>query len=270
MFRPDRNAARAAAGCERLLMPKMSHEVFLDGVFECVKANSHYIPPAGQGSLYVRPLVIGTGASLGVGASPWYHYVVYCSPVGSYFKGGAAADGINLEVSETYHRASPMGVGNTKSITNYAPAFEAQKAAKSRGFADALFLDTTNQYVEEAGAANVFVLDKEGVVRTPGLGSILPGVTRESVIALSKDLGLEVREGPLGIEEVMEAREAWCTGTAAVITPVGSVTYKGRKHSFDASSPLSRKIYDTFQAIINGTIPDKNGWLVNPWTGKKP
>ncbi len=266
LFRPKMNAARAAAGCERLMMPALAEDVFLDGVVLTARANEAWIPPAGMGSLYLRPLVIGTGPGLGVNPSSWYHYIVYASPVGPYFKGGSAGAGIALEVSSSFHRAAPKGVGNTKSITNYAPAFQAQLLAKRNGFADALFLDTTDLLVEEAGAANFFVVDKSGTVRTPGLGSILPGVTRDSVIALAKQLGFKVLEGPLAITEVMEAQEAWCTGTAAVITPVGSVTYKGKKKEF-ASANVSKKIYDMFQSILSGEKPHE--WLMDPFENRK-
>jgi len=265
LFRPKMNAARAASGCARLLMPELSETVFMDGVVETVRANASWIPPHGQGSMYLRPIVIGTGAALGVATSSWFQYIVYASPVGPYFKNATGGTGIALEVSSTFHRAAPKGVGNTKSITNYAPAFQAQMLAKKNGFADALFLDTTDTNVEEAGAANFFVVDKNGVVRTPSLGSILPGVTRDSVITLAKELGFKVLEAPLPIAEVMEAKEAWCTGTAAVITPVGSVTYKGKRKDFEAPN-VSKKIYDRFQAILSGEKPHE--WLVDPFLNK--
>ena len=263
MFRPDRNAARAANGCERLLMPKMAEDVFFDGVFQTVRANAHWIPPAGVGSLYIRPIITGTGPSLGVAPSPSFHFIVYACPVGAYFKPGAASKGIDLRVCETFHRAAPKGAGNTKSISNYAPAFKAQQEAKGDGYAEAIFLDTTDRYVEEAGAANFFVVDKSGVVRTPGLGSILPGVTRESVLRLAADLGLEVREGPLHVDEVMQAREAWCAGTAAVISPVGSVTYKGHKHEYQTTE-TSDRIHKLFKEILDGKHPSYN-WIVDPF-----
>jgi branched-chain amino acid aminotransferase group II len=261
LFRPEKNAERAAAGCDRLLMPKISSEVFLDGVIQTARANSHWIPPNGQGSLYLRPIIFGSGAGLGVAASEWFHFVVFASPVGSYFKSGAGS-GVALEVSETFHRAAPKGVGNVKSISNYAPAYQAQAAAKKRGFSDALFLDTTDTNVEEAGAANFFVVDKSGVVRTPSLGSILPGVTRDAVLTLARDLGFKVREGPLPIAEVMEAQEAWCTGTAAVISPVASVTYKGNKKEFAAPN-VSKKIHKLFDDILEGREKDTHKWIVN-------
>jgi branched-chain amino acid aminotransferase len=262
LFRPEKNAERAAGGCERLLMSPIPKDVFLDGVVETARANSHWIPPAGQGALYLRPVIFGSGPSLGVAPSDWYHFIVYASPVGAYFKGGASSGGVALEVSSGFHRAAPKGVGNVKSISNYAPAYQAQSLAKKAGFADALFLDTTDTLVEEAGAANFFVVDKSGTVRTPALGSILPGVTRESVLTLARDLGLRVQEGPLPIAEVMEAKEAWCTGTAAVISPVGSVTYKGKKKEF-AAPDVSKKIYKLFDAILEGKEADKHGWVVD-------
>jgi branched-chain amino acid aminotransferase len=261
LFRPTMNAARARAGCARLLMPEVSEEVFMDGVTKTVRANEAWIPPHGLGALYLRPIVIGTGAGLGVATSSWFQFIVYASPVGQYFK-SANAGGISLEVSSTFHRAAPKGVGNTKSISNYAPAFQAQLLAKKNGFADALFLDTTDTNVEEAGAANFFVVDKKGVIRTPSLGSILPGVTRDAVITLAKELGFAVHEAPLAITEVMEAKEAWCTGTAAVITPVGSVTYKGKRKDFEPPT-VSKKIYDRFQSILTGE--KAHPWLVDPF-----
>ncbi len=259
LFRPDRNAERAAAGCARLQMAALPSAVFMDGVVRTAIANSHWTPPHGQGALYLRPMVFGSGASLGVAPSEWYHFVVYASPVGAYFK---AEGGVALEVSDTFHRAAPKGVGNVKSISNYAPAYQSQMLAKKRGFADALFLDTTDTNVEEAGASNFFVVDKSGTVRTPNLGSILPGVTRDSVLTLARDLGLKVKEGPLPIAEVMEAQEAWCTGTAAVITPVGSVTYKGKRKDFAAPS-VSKRIHKLFDDILEGREKDKHNWIVD-------
>lgn len=174
-------------------MEHVSNEVFIDAVDKVVIGNSHWIPPVGEGALYLRPLLFGSGAHLGVGPSIEYTFCVYASPVGNYFKGGLVP--INLLACHDHHRVPLKGSGGTKAIGNYAPCFKAQKQAKASGYDEALFLDSVHEkYVEEAGASNFFILDKNNELRTPPCdGTILPGVTRQSIIFLAqKKFGLKV------------------------------------------------------------------------------
>lgn len=250
------------------MMPNIPEEVFIDAIDQTVKANSHYIPPTGRGALYLRPLLFGSGAQLGVAPSSDYIFCVFASPVGNYFKGGLKC--IDLLVTEA-HRAAPRGSGGIKAIGNYAPAFKAQKSAKEDGFAEVLFLDArSDKYIEEAGASNVFVYGKDDVLYTPELGSILPGVTRKSVIELAEEKGIKVKETKVSIDLVMEAKELFCTGTGASISPVGSVTYNGKKRTFNNGEvgAISKSIYNTLSDIQFERIPDKHGWIHHPWDKK--
>jgi branched-chain amino acid aminotransferase len=214
----------------------------------------------------LRPLLFGSGAQLGVAASHSYTFCIFASPVGPYFKGGLK--GIDLLVSD-WHRAARKGSGSTKAIGNYAPVFKAQKEAKLNGFTEALFLDgAQDRYVEEAGASNFFALMKDGTLHTPELtGSILPGVTRESVINLARKLGVRVSERKLPIEEVFQAKEAFCTGTGAVITPVASVTQDGKKVVFGDGQvgALTKELYHILTGIQTERVPDEFGWLHDPY-----
>ena len=182
-----------------------------------VHENSRWIPPMGKGALYIRPLLMGSGAILGVAPAPEYTFLVYVSPVGPYFKGGLKP--ISLKISDNFHRAAPGGSGGVKAIGNYAPGMVPSKDAKSEGFAEIIYLDAVHhRYVEEVGAANFFCV-KDGIISTPELtGTILPGVTRESVIEIAKDMGYEVREEKIDVDYALSADECFCAGTAAVIS----------------------------------------------------
>uniref|UniRef100_A0ACD5TW36 Uncharacterized protein n=1 Tax=Avena sativa TaxID=4498 RepID=A0ACD5TW36_AVESA len=262
LFRPEENARRMQTGAERMCMPAPSVEQFVHAVKQTVLANRRWVPPQGKGALYIRPLLIGSGAILGLAPAPEYTFMIYASPVGTYFKEGMAA--INLLVEEEFHRAMPGGTGGVKTIANYAPVLKAQMDAKSRGFADVLYLDSVHKrYVEEASSCNLFVL-KAGTVATPATaGTILPGITRRSIIDLARDRGYQVEERLVSIDDLVSADEVFCTGTAVGVTPVSTVTYQGTRYEFrTGENTLFRKLYNTLTSIQMGAAEDKKGWTV--------
>ena len=265
LFRPEENAIRFARGAQRLCIPPIPAEHFVEVMIEIVRQNLDYVPPTGLGSLYLRPCLWGTGEILGVAPAPEYCFAVYVSPVGNYFKSGDIAP-VKFTVCETFHRSAARGIGGIKFIGNYAPTLLHSLQAKELGFAGTIFLDAVHEkYVEEAGMANFFCV-KEDKLLTPQLSeSILSGVTRSSVIQLAREvLNLEVIEMQLPIETVLQADECFCSGTAAVITPIGSINYKGRETVFNHfnSGPRTRQIHDLLVKIQQGLIADPFGWLV--------
>lgn len=265
LFRPEENAKRFTEGAERLCIPPVTLEFFLEIMHELVRQNEELVPPSGLGSLYIRPCLWGTSPILGVAPATEYTFVVYCSPVGNYFKGGEITP-VKFEICDSFHRSAPLGVGHTKFIGNYAPTLLPSMQAKEQGFAGNIYLDAAyHQYIEEAGIANVFCI-KGNRLLTPRLSqSILSGVTRASVIELAREvLHLEVVEEPLAVQVLLEADECFCTGTAAIVTPIGSLTYQGREKIFQGFStgPYTRKLYDNLVGIQTGGIDDTRGWLV--------
>ncbi|KAK1275900.1 hypothetical protein QJS04_geneDACA015975 [Acorus gramineus] len=260
LFRPEENALRMQIGAERLCMHAPSVDQFVNAVKQTVLANKRWIPPPGKGSLYIRPLLIGSGPLLGIAPAPDYTFLVYASPVGNYFKEGRAP--INLLAEDRMHRSSPGGTGGIKTITNYAPVLKAQCEAKAKGFTDVLFLDSVKKAnIEEASACNIFII-KDNVISTPDTqGTILSGVTRKSVIDIARTFGYQVEERPIPIEELMAADEVFCTGTAIVIAPVSSITYLGRRVHYNVGE-LSQKLYANLTGIQMGLLEDKMGWTV--------
>lgn len=262
LFRPDQNALRMKMGAERMCMPSLSVDQFIDAVKQTALANKRWIPPPGKGSLYIRPLLLGTGPTLGVTPAPEYTFLIYASPVGCYFKEGMAP--LNLYVEDKYDRASPGGAGGVKAVTNYAPALKPMMAAKSRGFSDVLYLDSTEKKnIEEVSSCNIFMV-KGNVVSTPATrGTILPGITRKSIIDIACDLGYKVEERSIAIDELLEVDEVFCTGTAVVVASVGSITYKDRRVDYRARiDSVSKKLMSTFLGIQSGRIEDRKGWMV--------
>ncbi|GMI37904.1 hypothetical protein TrCOL_g5130 [Triparma columacea] len=273
IFRPYKNAERCRSGCTRLLIPPVPDDVFVSAVKQCVRANAQYVPPYRQGALYLRPLVFGSGAKLGVSASDEFTLCVWCSPVGNYFGGGGKGGvedvpPITLLASNVYRRSCEGGVGGTKFIGNYAAVFKCQSETKMKGFNEALFLDAnTGRGIEEAGASNFFaVLEKGGkkTLVTPGLdkGTILPGVTRDTVIRVAREvLGITVEERRLSLDELGSCVEAFCCGTGASLTPVGEVVEEigeGEEKKYKCwrgerkAGEITRRIYDVIQGIMWG------------------
>jgi branched-chain amino acid aminotransferase len=261
-FRPDENARRMQRGADRLKMPPVPESIFIDAVEQVVQANIDWLPPMGRGAMYVRPLLMGSGPVLGVAPAPSYSFMIYVTPVGPYFKGGMRA--IELLISDEFHRAAPGGSGGVKAIGNYAPGMMPSKMAKSKGYAEVIYLDArTSTYIEEVGAANFFCI-KDNVLYTPELtGTILPGITRDSIIALARHMGYEVVEEKVSSEFAMSADEAFCCGTAAVISPIGSITHGDTKVTYGDGTPgeITTTLYDKLTGIQNETEEDIFGWL---------
>ena len=261
-FRPDENARRMQRGADRLKMPPVPESIFIDAVEQVVQANIDYLPPMGRGAMYVRPLLMGSGPVLGVAPAPSYSFMIYVTPVGPYFKGGMKA--IDLLISDEFHRAAPGGSGGVKAIGNYAPGMMPSMIAKSKGYAEVIYLDArTSTYIEEVGAANFFCV-KDNVLYTPELtGTILPGITRASIIALARHLGYDVHEEKVSAEFAMSADEAFCCGTAAVISPIGSITHDDKKVTYGDGTPgiMTTTLYDMLTGIQNEKQEDIFGWL---------
>ena len=243
-------------------MPPVPESIFIDAVEQCVQANIQWLPPTGKGAMYVRPLLMGSGPILGVAPAPTYTFLVYVTPVGPYFKGGVSA--IDLLISEEYHRAAPGGSGGVKAIGNYAPGMMPSKKAKAAGYAEVIYLDAeTHSFIEEVGAANFFCV-KENILYTPELtGTILPGITRQSIIQLARHNGFEVIETKVSAEFAMDADEAFCCGTAAVISPIGSITKGDQKATYGDGTPgpVTETLYNHLVGIQNETEEDIFGWL---------
>ena len=263
MFRPDQNAKRAANGCLRLSMPEISEKIFLDGVTKVVKDNVDYIPNTEKGALYVRPIIFGSGEGLGVAPSSEYTFMVYCSPVGPYFKGGLSP--IKLIVTQDYHRAPLKGTGGVKAVGNYVPGMLPSGIAKKQGYAEVIYLDAAEEkFIEEVGAANFFAVFGNKLITPELTGSILPGITRDSVLFLAKNkLGMEIEEKRISIDDALKADEVFCAGTAAIISPIGSIKYQEKEYQFSESNvgKVTGKLYDILTGIQFGEDKDEYGWI---------
>lgn len=265
LFRPDQNSKRLNDSCKRLLMPEVPEEKFIDACIQVVKANEAYVPPYGTGAtLYLRPYVIGIGDNLGVRPASQYLFGVFCSPVGPYFKTGLAP--VNFMVSE-YDRAAPYGTGSAKVGGNYAASLLPHEIAVTRGFADCIYLDPhTHTKIEEVGAANFFGITHDNIFVTPKSNSILPSITKYSLLHVAKEyLGLGAEERDVLIDNIDEFKEAGACGTAAIITPIGGIEHKGKLHVFHSETevaPITRKLYDTLCGIQFGDIKAPEGWIV--------
>ncbi len=265
LFRPDQNAKRINRSCERVLMPQIPEEKFIDAVKQVVKANEHFVPPYGSGAtLYLRPFVIGVGHNLGVRPAPEYIFSIFAVPVGPYFKGGLKP--VNFMTSP-YDRAATYGTGAAKVGGNYAGSLYPNKIAKDKGFADCIYLDpATHTKIEEVGAANFFGITHDDKFITPVSPSILPSITKYSLLHVAKEyLNLEVEERDVLVEKLEEFKEAGACGTAAVITPIGGIQHKDDFHVFHSETevgPITRKLYDTLYNIQFGDTEAPEGWIV--------
>lgn len=267
LFRPEENAKRMNDSTDRLLMPNYDAKKFVDAVKKVVKANEEYIPPYdSKGALYIRPILFGSGPILGVAPASEYKFIVFVVPVGPYFPRGFEA--INLEISKKYTRAAPGGTGYAKTICNYAGTMKPAKETKAKGFDQIIYLDAAKmEFIDEVGTANFFAVINK-VVATPKLtGTILPGVTRRSVLELAaKKLNVKVEERDISYKELFKetCTEAFCTGTAAVITPIGSVVIEKEKRVFNNGKPgdITLKLYDLLTKIQRLEIKDEFGWVV--------
>ena len=261
LFRPEMNARRAAEGARRLVMPEVSESMFIKAVKKVAEENKRWVPPHGKGELYLRPILFGSSARLGVSPAEEYMFVVFAVPVGPYFKGGMTP--ISLRVSQNHHRAAPGGSGGVKAIGNYAPGMMPSKRAKSEGYSEIIYLDAVeHNYVEEVGAANFFCV-KDGIVYTPELtGTILPGITRLSIIELARSMGLTVVEEKVSIDFALSCDEAFCAGTAAVISPIGSIQHGEIEEDFGGVGDITLALYERLTGIMGGSLEDSFNWTV--------
>lgn len=263
LFRPAENGKRLIEGAQRMCMPALPVEKFVEVVCEMVRRNSDYVPPYGKGSLYVRPCLWGSGPVLGVAPAPEFTFMVYASPVGPYFKTGVKP--IKLEITTEFHRAAPKGTGGVKYIGNYAGGMLPARKTKAKGFNECIYLDAReDKYIEEVGAANFFCV-KGHTLLTPQLGSILPGITRKSVMQIAGEvMGMQVVEKNVSVDEALDADEAFCSGTAAVVSPIGSITYKGLEKVFAdfKVGRVTRELYDHLTRIQLCEEEDRFGWVV--------
>ena len=265
VFRPDLNAARLADSARRLEMPVFPEERFLDAIDKLVKANLAWVPPFGSGAtLYIRPYMFGINPVIGVKPAEDYQFRAFATPVGPYFKGGAKP--LTIKVSD-FDRAAPNGTGNIKAGLNYAMSLHAIVTAHNEGFAENMYLDPkTRTKVEETGGANFLFVTKDGKVVTPKSDSILPSITRRSLLYVAKEyLGLEAEEREIEFTELKDMAECGLCGTAAVISPVGKIVNHGEEiclpSGMDEMGPVTKKLYDTLTGIQMGRIEAPKGWI---------
>lgn len=264
-FRPDLNAQRMAESCERLKMPVFPVDKFVEAVEKVVAANADFVPPYGSGAtLYLRPYMFGSNAVIGVKPATEYQFRVFATPVGPYFKGGVKP--LTLRISDL-DRAAPKGTGHIKAGLNYAMSLYNIVDAHENGYDENMYVDSaTRTHIEETGGANIIFVTKDGKVVTPKSNTILPSITRRSLITVAKDyLGLEVEERVIKVEELADFAECGLCGTAAVISPVGKVVDHGKEICFPAGmtemGPVTKKLYDTLTGIQMGRLPAPEGWI---------
>lgn len=264
-FRPDLNAARMKDSCAGLEMPAFPEDKFVEAVKAVVKANKEWVPPYGSGAtLYLRPFMFGINSVIGVKPADEYQFRIFATPVGPYFKGGAKP--ITIRVSDV-DRAAPQGTGNIKAGLNYAMSLRNIVDAHNCGFDENMYLDPkTRTKVEETGGANFLFVTKDGKVVTPKSDSILPSITRRSLmIVAEKYLGLEVEQREVKFEELKDFAECGLCGTAAVISPVGKIVDHGEEICFPSGmeemGPVTKKLYETLTGIQMGTIEAPEGWI---------
>ncbi|GAD45595.1 branched-chain amino acid aminotransferase/4-amino-4-deoxychorismate lyase [Streptococcus anginosus T5] len=266
LFRPDQNAKRLQRTSDRLLMPQVPTDMFVDAVKQVVRANEEYVPPYGTGgTLYIRPLLLGVGDIIGVKPADEYIFTVFAMPVGNYFKGGLIPT--NFIVSDKYDRAAPYGTGAAKVGGNYAASLLPGQMAHERKFSDVIYLDpATHTKIEEVGSANFFGITKDNEFVTPYSPSILPSITKYSLLYLAEHrLGLKAIEGDVSIDDLDRFAEAGACGTAAVISPIGGIQHGDDFHVFYSETevgPVTRKLYDELTGIQFGDVEAPEGWIV--------
>ena len=265
-FRPDLNAERLEQSASRLEMPVFPKDRFVEAVKKVVKANEAYVPPFGSGAtLYIRPYMFGSNPVIGVKPADEYQFRILTTPVGPYFKGGAKP--LTIRVSD-FDRAAPHGTGHIKAGLNYAMSLHAIVDAHKQGYDENMYLDAaTRTKVEETGGANFLFVTKDGKVVTPKSSSILPSITRRSLIYVAKEyLGLEAEEREIYLDELKDFAECGLCGTAAVISPVGKIVDHGKEICFPSGmnemGPVTKKLYETLTGIQMGTIKAPEGWIV--------
>ena len=269
LFRPEENIKRFNASASRVCMPNVDEDVFMEGMKKLVLLDSEWIPKNKGTSLYIRPAMFATEPHLGVRPAKEYIFFVILSPVGAYYKEGL--NPVKIYVEDKYVRAAVGGLGEAKTGGNYAASLLASEEAKEKGFTQVLWLDASQrEYIDEVGTMNMFFIIDNEIVTAPLTGSVLRGITRDSVIRLAGDWGLKVSERMVSIHEILDAaksgklKEAFGTGTAAVISPVGYITYKGQDYTVAGGKmgDLSQRLYDEIIGIQFGEKKDMHGWRV--------
>ena len=265
VFRLDENAARLQSTCRGILMPELSTEKFRDAIVKVIKLNERFVPPYESGaSLYIRPLLIGTGAQVGVHPASEYMFIVFVTPVGPYFKGGFSTN--PYVIIRQYDRSAPLGTGVYKVGGNYAASLRANKMAHDMGYSCEFYLDAKEKkYIDECGAANFFGI-KNNTYITPQSTSILPSITNKSLMTLAEDMGMTVERRQVPEEELATFEEAGACGTAAVISPIQRIDDPEKNLSYIISKdgkpgPICTKLYNKLRAIQYGDEPDKYGWV---------
>ena len=260
-FRPDLNASRMADSCRRMKMPVFPEERFVQAVEETVRANAQWVPPYGSGaSLYLRPYMFGSDAVIGVKPANEFQFRVFATPVGPYFKGGIKP--LTVRISDL-DRAAPRGTGHIKAGLNYAMSLYNIVDAHEQGYDENIYVDSaTRTHIEETGGANIIFITKDGKLVTPKSDTILPSITRRSIVQVAKDyLGMEVEEREIALSEIGDFVECGLCGTAAVISPVGKIVDHGKEICYAGMGPTIQKLYDTLRGIQMGQIEGPEGWV---------
>jgi branched-chain amino acid aminotransferase len=263
VFRPGANSERLNLTASHLLMPEVPAEMFLDAVRTVVEDNIDYVPPYGTGgALYIRPVMVGSAATIGVAPSTEYEFIIMVVPVGPYYKGGIKP--VRALINDDFDRAAPQGTGHVKTAGNYAASLKPTKVAKGRGFDVSLFLDAaTHEYIEEFGTSNFIAITKDGKYVTPKSDSILGSITNDSLIETAKDLGITVERRPIHKSELADFAEVGACGTAVVITPIKEIVHNDVVYKYgDEMGPVLRKLYDRLTGIQLGELPDTHHWLM--------
>ena len=259
-FRPDLNAERMADSCRQMKMPVFPEEKFVEAVIETVRANAAWVPPFGSGaSLYLRPFMFGIDSVIGVKPANVYQFRIFATPVGPYFKGGIKP--LTLRISDL-DRAAPRGTGHIKAGLNYAMSLYNIVDAHEQGYDENLYVDSASRtFIEETGGANIIFI-KGNTLVTPKSDTILPSITRRSIVQVAKDyLGMEVEERPVRLDEIDQFEEAGLCGTAAVISPIGKIVDHGKEITYAGMGEKIRKLYDTLTGIQMGTVEAPEGWI---------
>ncbi|MCM8535047.1 MAG: branched-chain amino acid aminotransferase [Lentisphaeraceae bacterium] len=263
IFRPDENAKRMSSSARRTLMAEVPEQLFIDAVVRAVKENSEYIPPyESGGALYIRPLLIGSGARIGIQPSDEYTFIVLVTPVGNYYKGGLKP--VDAIIIDGYDRTAPGGTGDVKVAGNYAASLQPAEIAKEKGFPINLYLDSReHKYIDEFGTSN-FIAIKDDSYITPNSKSVLPSITNKSLMTIARDMGMEVEQRPVEFTEVESFDAVGACGTAVVLTPVDKI-YQGESVTTigdGTTHPKLLELYNNMIAIQRGTVEDKHDWCV--------
>jgi len=263
LFRPGQNARRMADSARSLLAPEVPEAMFIAAVERVVRANREFVPPHGMGgALYVRPLLIGSGATIGVKASHEYEFIVMAMPVGAYYKDGLTP--VDALVIDDFDRAAPLGTGCHKVAGNYAASLRPAHLARERGFSISLYLDAkTHTLIDEFGTSNFIGITRDGRYVTPDSHSILPSITNDSLMQLARDEGMTVERRPVPVAELADFAEVGACGTAVVITPVGRIVHGDRTYTYAPPGPdaILSRLYRHMTGIQVGDLPDRHGWM---------